>query len=157
MPLSMLFLSYQTWSLKPESHTWKMSTLPLNYIISFFYELYIILTNCRRMICVAILLCNIHTVLLFCALKHVMSVSLMFYLKNMAYKFLLLCFIEYILNYNNFLSKSNVFVKTYYFVITFVAITNTFLREVLMLYKLYSYKIPFHTKEELLFYPHSNS
>jgi hypothetical protein len=78
-------------------------------------------------------------------------------LKNMAYKFLLLCFIEYILNYNNFLSKSNVFVKTYYFVITFVAITNTFLREVLMLYKLYSYKIPFHTKEELLLYLHSNS
>ena len=105
MTLSSLFLSYQTWSLKAESHTWKMSTLPLNYIISFFYELYIILTNCRRMICVAILLCNIHTVLLFCALKHVMSVSLMFYLKNMAYKFLLLCFIEYVLNYNNFLSK----------------------------------------------------
>jgi hypothetical protein len=78
-------------------------------------------------------------------------------LKNMAYKFLLLCFIEYILNYNNFLSKSNVFVKTYYFVITFVAITNTFLREVLMLYKLYSYKTPFHTKEKLLFYLHSNS
>ena len=75
-------------------------------LLHSFYELYIILTNFKRTIFITntnffvkyLLCCN-------CALKHVMFVSLMFYLKNMAYKFLLLCFIEYVLNYNNFLSK----------------------------------------------------